>query len=68
MDFEKNFCNQSILVHEIIHVFQKDKKMQNVFKEKEAYMIQEKFLSQRSIENNLLKNLSIRSCRKEKNF
>lgn len=68
MDFEENFCNQSILIHEIIHVLQKDKKMQNVFKEKEAYTIQEKFLYQRSVENNLLKNLNIRICRKEQIF
>ena len=45
LNFE-NICNQSILLHEIIHVFQyqSGNEMQNVFKEKEAYEIQNKFL------------------------
>ena len=37
MNFEKNYCNQSILLHEMIHVLQ-SKKIENVFKEKEAYL------------------------------
>ena len=68
MDFDENFCNQSILIHEMIHVLQNDKEMENAFREQEAYLIQEKFLMQRSIENNFLKNLNIRVCRKQQNF
>ena len=62
MNFEKNYCNQSILLHEMIHVFQ-SKKIENVFKEKEAYLLQNKFLLEKSDSENLHLNLNVRKCR-----
>ena len=62
MKYEDNLCNQSILLHELIHVFQ-DEELENVFKEKEAFDIQNKFLYKKSIENNLIETLNIKKCR-----
>ena len=62
MNFEKNLCNQSILLHEMIHFFQ-DSKMLNAFREKEAYQLQNKFL-----EENSNKKLNLRVCRRLQNF
>ena len=62
MNFEKNYCNQSILLHEMIHVLQ-NKKIENVFKEKEAYLLQNKFLLEKSDSENLHFNLNVRKCR-----
>lgn len=62
MNFEKNYCNQSILLHEMIHVFQSEK-IENVFKEKEAYLLQNKFLLEKSNSENLHFNLNVRKCR-----
>ena len=64
MDFN-GLCNQSIILHEIIHALQftQRKDMENVFKEKEAYEIQNFFLTDMSIEKELIKPLSIRKCR-----
>ena len=62
MNFEKNYCNQSILLHEMIHVFQ-SKKIENVFKEKEAYILQNKFLLEKSYSENLHFYLNVRKCR-----
>lgn len=62
MNFEKNYCNQSILLHEMIHVFQSEK-IENVFKEKEAYLLQNKFLLEKSDSENLHLNLNVRKCR-----
>ena len=62
MNFEKNYCNQSILLHEMIHVFQ-SKKIENVFKEKEAYILQNKFLLEKSDSENLHFKLNVRKCR-----
>ena len=62
MNFEKNYCNQSILLHEMIHVFQ-SKKIENVFKEKEAYLLQNKFLLEKSDSENLHFKLNVRKCR-----
>ena len=62
MNFEKNYCNQSILLHEMIHVLQ-SKKIENVFKEKEAYLLQNKFLLEKSDSENLHLNLNVRKCR-----
>ena len=58
-------CNQSILLHEIIHVFQFQfgEEMQNVFKEKEAYEIQNKFLIDESFKNDFIYQLNIKKCR-----
>lgn len=67
MNFENNLCNQSILIHEMIHFFQDDLKMENVFREKEAYEIQNKFLINESNENNSLEELNIKKCRRKKN-
>ena len=64
MNFENNLCNQSILLHEIIHALQEEKKMENAFKEKEAYEIQNKFLIQKSNEN-YLDILTVKRCRSE---
>ncbi|MDC3091181.1 hypothetical protein OA848_02210 [Rickettsiales bacterium] len=62
MNFKNNLCNQSILLHEIIHALQESKKMENAFREKEAYEIQNHFLMQKSSENNS-NLLSVRKCR-----
>ena len=45
LDFE-NICNQSILLHEIIHALQylNESNLEGAFREKEAYQIQNKFL------------------------
>lgn len=63
MDFEKNYCNQSILLHEMVHVFQSKKKIENVFREMEAYFLQNKFLLERSENENLFYKLSVKKCR-----
>ena len=56
-------CNQSILLHEIIHSFQSDLKIENAFKEKEAYELQNKFLEELSIKNDMIDTLNIKKCR-----
>jgi len=58
-------CFQSILLHEIIHVFQHQNynEMQNVFKEKEAYEIQNKFLVDESLKSENFQQLNIKKCR-----
>ena len=64
LDFN-DLCNQSILLHEIIHVFQYQlgNEIQNVFREKEAYEIQNKFLINESSKNDFLKQLNLKKCR-----
>lgn len=66
----KNYCNQSIILHEVIHAIQTKKKakMQNVFREKEAYEIQNKFLMYISKKKDLLEYLNVRKCRSKQNF
>ncbi len=61
-DYE-DLCNQSILLHEIIHYFQSDLTMENAFKEKEAYELQNKFLEELSIKNDMIDVLNIKKCR-----
>ena len=56
-------CNQSILLHEIIHYFQSDLKIENAFKRKEAYELQNKFLEELSIKNDMIDILNIKKCR-----
>ena len=58
-----DLCNQSILLHEIIHYFQSDLKIENAFKEKEAYELQNKFLEELSIKNDMIDILNIKKCR-----
>ena len=62
LDFN-DLCNQSILLHEIIHVFQYQlgNEIQNVFREKEAYEIQNKFLINESLKNDFLKQLNLKN-------
>ena len=67
MDFENSLCNQSILLHEMIHTFQKDS-MENVFKEKEAYQLQNQFLFEKSEKYGLYEKLSVKKCRKFQKF
>ena len=64
LDFN-DLCNQSILLHEMIHVFQyqSGNEIQNVFREKEAYEIQNKFLINESLKNDFLKQLNLKKCR-----
>ena len=62
----KNFedlCHQSILLHEMIHYFQSDSKMENAFKEKEAYELQNKFLEDLSLKNDMISVLNVKKCR-----
>ena len=66
MDLE-NLCNQSILLHEIIHSLQnlREIKIENAFKEKEAYEIQNFFLSDISKKRDFLDILSVKKCRSQ---
>ncbi len=58
-----SLCGQSILLHEMVHAFQTDYTMQPVFKEKEAYEIQNKFLEDLSTKNGMISILNIKKCR-----
>ena len=64
LDFE-NICNQSILLHEIIHALQylNESNLEDAFKEKEAYQIQNKFLMEISIKEELIDPLNLKKCR-----
>ena len=64
LDFE-NICNQSILLHEIIHALQylSESNLVDAFKEKEAYQIQNKFLMEISIKEELIDPLNLKKCR-----
>ncbi|MAZ46145.1 MAG: hypothetical protein CMM98_01010 [Rickettsiales bacterium] len=64
LDFE-NLCNQSILLHEIIHALQylNESNLVDAFKEKEAYEIQNKFLMEISIKLELIEPLNLKKCR-----
>ena len=64
LDFE-NICNQSILLHEIIHALQylNVSNLEDAFKEKEAYQIQNKFLMEISIKEELIEPLNLKKCR-----
>ena len=61
----ENICNQSILLHEIIHALQhlSDSNLVDAFKEKEAYQIQNKFLMEISIKEELIDPLNLKKCR-----
>ena len=63
MDFD-NLCNQSVLLHEIIHALQylNNIELQNIFKEKEAYDIQNKFLLDIS-KQELIDYMNVKKCR-----
>ena len=60
-----DLCNQSILLHEMIHVFQyqSGSEMQNVFRENEAYQIQNKFLIDESLKADAIDQLNLKKCR-----
>ena len=62
LDFE-DICNQSILLHEIIHALQylSDSNLLDAFKEKEAYQIQNKFLMEISIKEELIDPLNLKN-------
>ena len=64
LNFE-DLCNQSILLHEIIHALQYLSKsnLVDAFKEKEAYEIQNKFLMEISIKQELIDPLNLKKCR-----
>ena len=64
LDFE-NICNQSILLHEIIHALQylNESNLEGAFREKEAYQIQNKFLMEISIKEELIEPLNLKKCR-----
>ena len=49
--------------NEIIHSFQVDSDMEEVFKEKEAYELQNKFLEELSLKNDMIKILNVKKCR-----
>ncbi len=59
----ENYCNQSILLHEMIHSFQVDLDIEMAFKEKEAYDLQNKFLEDLSITNDIVEVLNVKRCR-----
>ncbi len=58
-----DICNQSILLHEVIHAFQLNSNLEEAFKEKEAYDLQNKFLEELSIKNDMIKILNVKKCR-----
>ncbi len=64
LDFDKP-CNMSILLHEIIHALQylTESQLQDVFKEREAYDLQNKFLLDLSEKEDLIDLLNIKKCR-----
>ena len=64
LDFN-DLCNQSILLHEMIHVFQHQSgnEMQNVFRENEAYQIQNKFLMDESLKAESYRPVEFKKCR-----
>tara|TARA_A100001011_G_scaffold396708_1_gene495303 strand:+ start:2876 stop:3262 length:387 start_codon:yes stop_codon:yes gene_type:complete len=64
LNFE-DVCNQSILLHEIIHALQylNESKLVDAFREKEAYHIQNKFLMEISIKEELIDPLNLKKCR-----
>ena len=64
LDF-KDICNQSILLHEIIHALQylSESNLVDAFKEIEAYKIQNKFLMEISIKEELIDPLNLKKCR-----
>ena len=70
MDYKNNLCNQSILLHELVHALQdfSDNEMNIAFREKEAYEIQNRFLIEKSIERKLVKTLNLRICRGSQSF
>ena len=61
----KDVCNQSILLHEIIHALQylSESNLVDAFKEREAYQIQNKFLMEISIKEELIDPLNLKKCR-----
>ena len=61
MDFN-DICNQSILLHEMIHSLQNDS-VEIAFKEKEAYYLQNKFLEELSLKNDMIEILNVKKCR-----
>ena len=61
MDFN-DICNQSILLHEMIHSLQNDS-VEIAFKEKEAYNLQNKFLEELSLKNDMIEILNVKKCR-----
>ena len=64
LNFE-DVCNQSILLHEIIHALQylNESNLVDAFREKEAYHIQNKFLMEISIKEELIDPLNLKKCR-----
>ena len=64
LDFYKP-CNMSILLHEIVHALQylTESQLQDVFKEREAYDLQNKFLLDLSKKEGLIDLLNVKKCR-----
>ena len=60
-----SLCGQSILLHEMVHAFQLGLEMEAIFKEKEAYEIQNFFLSDISKKRDFLDILSVKKCRSQ---
>ena len=63
----KNPCSQSVILHEMIHGFQEifDKNKEDVFREKEAYELQNMYLEDYSKKNELIYKLSVKKCRSQ---
>ncbi len=61
----KNICNQSILLHEVIHALQINSNLNHAFKEKEAYELQNKFLEELSLKNDMIKIWNVKKCRSD---
>ena len=60
-----HLCNKSVLLHEIIHALQyvNEENLQDAFREKEAYQIQNKFLIEESSKSDLFQQLNLKKCR-----
>lgn len=63
----ENPCSQSVILHEMIHGFQEifDKHKEDIFREKEAYELQNMYLEDYSKKNELIYKLSVKKCRSQ---
>ena len=64
LDFN-HLCNRSVLLHEMIHALQyvNEENLQDAFREKEAYQIQNKFLIEESLKGESFQQLNLKKCR-----
>ena len=59
----KTYVTNQFYFMKSFNYFQSDLTMENAFKEKEAYELQNKFLEELSIKNDMIDVLNIKKCR-----